>query len=171
VRVELWTDGSGTRPGHPGGWAFVLRTVDEHGYPLGHKLERSGGMLDATNNRAELTAVLMGLRALARGAAVTVYTDSEYVANAFVYGYVHRWASREWRKVKNDDLWRQLLTEVAAHRVAWRHVKGHSGVELNVRCDQLAGAARKAVVAGTATVADVDFWRHPLFADAALLAS
>jgi ribonuclease HI len=59
VEVELWTDGSSTGAVGDGGWAYVLR--------CGEKVkEGSGYVADTTNNRMEMTGLLMGLRALTR---------------------------------------------------------------------------------------------------------
>jgi len=42
------------------------------------------------------------------------------------------------------ELWEALLEQLALHTVTWRKVKGHAGVELNERCDELAVAACRA---------------------------
>ncbi|MEJ7787214.1 MAG: ribonuclease H [Solirubrobacteraceae bacterium] len=137
--VELWTDGSGTVMGQPGGWACVLRQKRD-----GEWVEReiSGAAESTTNNRMELTALMEGLRALRRPCNVVVYTDSEYVANPFIKGWLPIWKARNWSKVKNSDLWKEILRRSVTHRLELSWVKGHSGVDLNERCDKLAGQER-----------------------------
>lgn len=148
--IELWTDGSGTRAG-PIGWAWVLRAFDDQGELVA---ERTGGGFgdDGTNNRAELMALLDGLRALHQSSHVVVFTDSEYVMKPWTEGYLARWIERGWRKttggpVLNADLWRAIVEAASPHRIEWRYVEGHTGVDLNERCDRLAGAARRVVKA------------------------
>jgi ribonuclease HI len=138
VAVELWTDGSG-RPDGPIGWAYVLRC-------RGVERAASGFVAAGTSNRAEMTAMLMGLRALKRPCRVTVCTDSEYLANPFRNGWIERWQARNWRKVKNVDLWHALVAAAAPHELTMRWVRGHTNIALNEECDQLAALARRAAL-------------------------
>ncbi|MGN6380403.1 MAG: ribonuclease HI [Gaiellales bacterium] len=134
--VELWTDGACSGNPGPGGWAAVLRWN-------GHLKELSGGDPVTTNNRMELTSVIEGLKALTRPVDVVVHVDSAYVESAFTLGWLERWQQNGWRTsdkkpVKNRDLWEQLAEQVDRHRVTWKRVRGHAGVEWNERADQLA---------------------------------
>ena len=150
--VELWTDGSGTAEG-PCGWAYVLRWIPDHGEPV--EREGSGHLLEGTNNVAELTAVIEGLRRLERRCRVVIYTDSRYVMGPFTEGWLASWRSRGWRNaqkkpVANRELIEALEAEVLKHQVEWRHVHGHTGVEHNERCDRLAGEQRREAIAAVA---------------------
>lgn len=143
--VDLWTDGSGTTLGHPGGWAFVL----EAPHPVtGERVRKEGcgGADDTTNNRMEMTACLMGLRALKRSTMVVVHTDSEYLMRPFTEGWLERWVATNFKKKQNPDLWMLLREQVGRHIVTWEWVKGHSKIELNERCDELAGAERRRLI-------------------------
>jgi ribonuclease HI len=136
VRLELWTDGACSGNPGPGGWAAILVK----------RLELSDGVPATTNNRMELQAVIEGLRALERPSAVIVHTDSAYVMDAVTKRWHVRWRARGWltadkQPVKNRELWEELLALVEGHAVTWQKVKGHAGVELNERCDELAVAA------------------------------
>jgi ribonuclease HI len=138
--VELWADGACSGNPGPGGWAAILRWN-------GHERELSGGERLTTNNRMELQSVIEGLAAISRPMDVIVHTDSSYVEQAFTRGWLKGWQRNGWRTaskqpVKNQDLWERLAEEAARHRVEFRRVKGHAGVELNERADQLAVAAR-----------------------------
>jgi ribonuclease HI len=139
--VEVWCDGSGTVRGNPGGWGVVLVDVE-----TGVIRELSGGILDATNNIAELTAAIKGINALRMPCRVAVYSDSEYVVNAFRHDWFKAWERKKWAKVKNVELWHELLRATQRHDISFHHVDGHSGVELNERCDKMAGACRRAIV-------------------------
>jgi ribonuclease HI len=138
--VELWTDGACSGNPGPGGWGAILRWGD-------HERELSGGEPDTTNNRMELMSVIMGLAAITRPMDVVIHTDSSYVEQAFTKGWLRSWQQNGWRTadkkpVKNQDLWQRLAEEAARHKVTFRRVRGHSGVELNERADQLAVAER-----------------------------
>jgi ribonuclease HI len=141
--VQLFTDGACSGNPGPGGWAFLLR------HPAsGKELERSGSERETTNNRMELLAVIRGLEALKRPAAVELVTDSTYVGRGLsewmAKWKANGWRRREkgaWKEVKNEDLWRQLDALLARHRVRFTHVRGHAGHAENERCDALAVAA------------------------------
>lgn len=149
--VEVWTDGSGTTSG-PWGSCAILRFMQTNGEVHDREVLTWGE--EGTNNVAELSAVIAGLSTLTRRCRVTVYTDSEYVMNGFCEcdgkpeGRVERWKRNGWKTgekadVKNRELWERLDVEVARHQVTWLHVKGHAGVALNEKADELAGMARK----------------------------
>jgi ribonuclease HI len=145
MKVELWTDGSSTGEVGDAGWAYLMRYGT-------HEKEGSGFLPDSTNQRAEMTAALMGLRALKRPAAVEISTDSAYLMHAFTQGWLKKWKSNGWmagsgsraHPVVSRDLWEALLVEAAGHNVTWKKVKGHSGNEHNDRVDLLAVAAKVA---------------------------
>ena len=135
-KVDIFTDGACSGNPGVGGWAAVLVFN-------GIKKEISGYDKQTTNNRMEMFAVIMGLRALKEPCEVVVTTDSAYVADAFNKGWVESWQKNNWRtankdEVKNIDLWRALLYEIKRHKVSFVRVKGHADNELNNRCDFLA---------------------------------
>ena len=137
----IHTDGSCLRnPGGAGGWAAVIETA-----ATGAVEEKSGGAPETTNNRMELTAALMALTAVPEGARVALYTDSQYLKNAFTKFWLPAWKKRGWKKadgepVLNQDLWVQLDAAFAARQVQFHWVKGHAGNPRNERCDVLARA-------------------------------
>ena len=107
--------------------------------------EKSGGAPETTNNRMELTAALMALSAVPEGARVALYTDSQYLKNAFTKFWLPAWKKRGWKKadgepVLNQDLWVQLDAAFATRQVQFHWVKGHAGNPRNERCDALARA-------------------------------
>lgn len=138
--MELWADGACSGNPGPGGWAAILRCD-------GHERELSGGEPQTTNNRMELRSVIEGLRALTRPVHVIVHTDSSYVERPFSDGWLDSWQRNGWRTkdkkdVKNRELWEELLALTQQHQVEFKRVKGHSGIELNERVDELAVAER-----------------------------
>jgi ribonuclease HI len=95
----------------------------------------------------ELMSVIMGLAAITRPMDVVINTDSAYVEQAFTKGWLEQWQRNGWRTaskqaVKNQDLWQRLAEEAARHNVSFQRVRGHTGVEMNERADQLAVAER-----------------------------
>lgn len=113
----------------------------------GTRKELSGAQRETTNNRMELTGAIEALKALKKPCNVKLYTDSEYVKNAFTAGWIENWQRNGWRTagrkaVKNEDLWRELLALAQKHHVSWHWVRGHASNPNNNRCDELAVAAR-----------------------------
>lgn len=145
TRILLSFDGSGSTTGTPGGWAYILQALNiETGEILKHQ-EGFGGAVSSSNNRMELTALLMGIRALKKPTTLTVIGDSEYVLNGWRENWLAAWQAKNWHKVKNVDIWKQLLKAVEPHEIEWQWVRGHTGHPLNERCDKLAGECRRAV--------------------------
>ena len=133
--VEVYADGACRGNPGPGGWGVLLRSG-------GRERELHGGEAATTNNRMELTAVIRALEALAPGARVRVFTDSQYVQKG-ISAWIHDWKRRGWRTadkkpVKNQDLWMRLDEAARAHAVEWHWVRGHAGHPENERADALA---------------------------------
>ncbi len=143
--VKIYTDGAARgNPDGPGGYGTVLEYVDPKGQL--HVKEMSRGYVKTTNNRMELMAVIAGLEALNRPCTVEIYSDSQYVVNAFNQHWVDGWIRKGWRRgknepVKNVDLWKRLLKAKEPHEVSFHWVKGHDGHPQNERCDELATMA------------------------------
>ena len=135
--VRLYTDGACRGNPGPGGWGAILV------YGRFEK-ELSGGERETTNNRRELLAAISGLEALKEPCAVTLYSDSKYLVDAFLLGWVEGWRAHGWRRgkdeLKNPDLWARLYELTRTHTVTFEWVKGHNGHEYNERCDALATA-------------------------------
>ena len=139
--ITIYTDGACSGNPGPGGWGAILEWK-------GVEKELSGGEGDTTNNRMELTAVIRALQALKEPCAVDLYTDSKYVCDAVLKGWVYGWKKNGWRKADkkpalNVDLWETLLPLLSHHEVTWHWVKGHAENEKNNRCDKLAVAESK----------------------------
>lgn len=145
MHVDIYTDGAARgNPDGPGGFGTILEYVDPKGQV--HKREYSQGYVKTTNNRMELMAVITGLEALNRPCDVTVYSDSQYVVNAFNQHWIDGWLKKGWKRgknepVKNTDLWKRLLKAKEPHNVTFQWVKGHDGHPQNERCDELATTA------------------------------
>ena len=145
MKVILYTDGAARgNPEGPGGYGAILEYIDTKGQL--HTKEMSQGYVKTTNNRMELMAVITGLEALNRPCEVDVYSDSQYVINAFNQHWIDSWIRKNWKRgknepVKNVDLWKRLLKAASPHKITWTWVKGHNGHPQNERCDLLATTA------------------------------
>jgi ribonuclease HI len=144
--VEMFTDGACTGNPGPGGYGVVLK--------LGrHRRELSGAFSETTNNRMELMAAIVGLRALNRHCRVRLTSDSEYLIESLTKGWVARWRENGWwrsanQRAVNHDLWETLLDLMAMHEVSLIWTRGHAGDAENERCDELARQAIGSSVAG-----------------------
>lgn len=134
--VDIYTDGACSGNPGIGGYCAIL---------IYKGIEKiiSGREENTTNNRMEMLAVIKGLSALKEKCNVNVYSDSQYVVDAFNEGWLDAWQSSGWRTagkkdVKNVELWQQLIELVNGHNVKFIKVKGHSDNEYNNRCDKIA---------------------------------
>ena len=135
-KVTIYTDGACSGNPGPGGWGAILIFGDI-------KKEISGGKKDTTNNIMELTAALEALKMLKRPCDVKLYSDSAYLVNGFINGWIYNWKKNNWKTsnkepVKNKEIWEELYKMTKIHKIEFIKVKGHSDNEFNNRCDELA---------------------------------
>lgn len=141
-QVTIYTDGACHGNPGPGGYGVVLIYGE-------NRKELSGGFSNTTNNRMEMMAAIRALEALKGRCKVTLYSDSRYLIDAIMLGWVKRWKANGWMRNKkepalNVDLWERLLSLIEKHEVEFHWVRGHAGNPENERCDALANeAARK----------------------------
>lgn len=128
--VILYSDGSSLGNPGAGGYGGIL---DYNG----KRKIFSGGDVGVTNNQMELKAVIEGLKLLKEPCKVLVVTDSSYVADA-INSWLSNWIKKDFKGVKNIDLWREYLEVAKNHQVSAKWVRGHSGHEENELCDKLA---------------------------------
>ncbi|MCL2266219.1 MAG: ribonuclease HI [Treponema sp.] len=104
-----------------------------------------GSEKETTNNRMELTAVIMALRALKKldsmPRSIALLTDSQYVQKG-ITEWIHSWKRNSWRTsdkapVKNKDLWVELDALAGGFKLQWEWIKGHAGNEFNEMCDEM----------------------------------
>lgn len=134
--VIIHTDGSCIHNPGPGGWAALL----SYG---GHEKLISGSSPWTTNNKMELTALIMALEKLKRPCTTVVYTDSRYVRDSIEKGWLDNWIKNKWIKtdkkpVANRDLWKHFVELRKIHTIKVHWIKGHNGHEENERVDTVA---------------------------------
>ncbi|MCH5313324.1 MAG: ribonuclease HI [Helicobacter sp.] len=134
-QVTLYCDGSSLGNPGAGGWCGILSFGSKQ------KILR-GGEFNTTNNRMELLAVIESLKALKEPCIVELYSDSSYVCNG-INEWLKKWEAKQFKNVKNPDLWQSYLQVSAPHQVRAHWVKGHNGVPQNELCDKLAKESAK----------------------------
>ncbi|MBO7187095.1 MAG: ribonuclease HI [Clostridia bacterium] len=135
-KVTIYTDGACSYNPGPGGYASIL---------MYNGVEKviSGGENETTNNRMEILAVITALKALKEPCEVDLYSDSQYVVDAFDKGWIYNWQNNNWKtsgksQVKNVELWQELYSLTKIHKINFIKVKGHADNEFNNRCDKIA---------------------------------
>ena len=141
--LKIYTDGGCSGNPGPGGWAYVMVIQTFQGEQI--IAQNKGAEKDTTNNRMELTAVIMALRDLLSmdnaPRQASVYTDSQYVQKG-ITEWIHTWKRNSWRTsdkkpVKNQDLWIELDSLASEFPIQWHWVKGHAGNVYNEICDAM----------------------------------
>ena len=136
--IKLYTDGATSnngKDGAHGGWAFAILEDDKitnayYGPITGDKI---------TNNVAELSAVMMGLRAIMgsfpervrANEPIEIYSDSAYFCNCIKDKWYVNWQQNGWinskkQPVENRELWEEILRLLSCGNISVNKVKGHS---------------------------------------------
>jgi ribonuclease HI len=131
VPKDAWTvyaDGACSGNPGPAGLGIVLVSPDG-----GTRLEGYEYLGTATNNIAELTAILRATEIVPDGVPFVLHTDSQYSIGVLTKG---------WKAKANQELIASVKGALAGRR-GWRlvYVPGHAGVPLNERADELAREA------------------------------
>ena len=133
-QVHIYTDGAAKGNPGLGGYGVVMELVGTV-----HKKEFYEGFRHTTNNRMELLAVIVGLEKLKNEKmAVLVISDSKYVIDSVVKGWVFGWEKKGFIGKKNPDLWQRFLKIYRKQKVDFKWIKGHNNHQQNERCDTLA---------------------------------
>lgn len=128
--ITLYVDGACRGNPGLGGWgAYIVNDQQEH--------KIYGGEDHTTNNRMELTAAIEGILFCDKQDKLVIYTDSKYVKQG-ITEWIHGWKKKNWKDVKNPDLWQKLDEVCQGRDIEWHWVKGHAGHPGNEMADQLA---------------------------------
>jgi ribonuclease HI len=127
AKLVAYTDGACSGNPGPAGLGVVL-TED------GNRRELSEYLGVGTNNVAELTAILRALEGVGRSAEpMLVHTDSQYAIGVLTKG---------WKAKANTQLIADIKERMRNFpKLTLVYVKGHAGIPLNERADELARAA------------------------------
>jgi ribonuclease HI len=141
--VMAYTDGACIKnPGGPAGWSALLWAMADVINTEGGKVREGAPCLEcyghipkaptATNNRAEIAAVLAVLSLAPPTLPLHIYSDSDYTIKV---------AQGIYQMKANQDLW-ELYRKLLSYRKqppSFTWVRGHVGQEHNERADELAG--------------------------------
>lgn len=128
--ITLYVDGACRGNPGLGGWgAYVITESEEH--------KLYGGEPHTTNNRMELMAAIEGIKFCPTDAKLIIWTDSNYVKQG-ITEWIHGWKKKNWKDVKNPDLWKLLDATCQGREIEWNWIKGHAGHAGNEMADQLA---------------------------------
>jgi ribonuclease HI len=133
VRAQwiAYTDGACSGNPGPAGSGMVVIAPD------GKVHEGFEYLGSATNNVAELTAILRGVESIPTDAeSAAVMTDSKYAIGVLTKG---------WKAKVNQELILHARQALAGRSIRLVYVPGHAGVPMNERADEL---AREAVSTG-----------------------
>ena len=129
-QITLYVDGACRGNPGLGGWgAYVITENGEH--------KLFGGEPNTTNNRMELSAAIEGIAFCPMEAKIVIWTDSIYVKRG-ITEWIQGWKKKNWKDVKNPDLWKKLDATCQNREIEWNWIKGHSGHPGNEMADHLA---------------------------------
>ncbi len=145
MTIRVAADGSALGNPGPAGWAWY---IDDTSWA-------AGGFDHATNNQAELTAVLQFFRSTSHLTEdLLILCDSQYVINC-ITKWMPGWKKKGWRKadgkpVLNVDLLTELDDAIVGRSYRFEWVKGHANHPLNEAADSRARAVSEAIKRGSA---------------------
>ena len=125
---ELYTDGGYSIPADLGAFAYVIlqdgKEIKRYAQKIAHE----------TNNRAEIKAIMEGVRVLPDKSHITVYSDSRYAIGVL---------SGRYNAKANTDLVYEYkkMVRTRGFKVEYRWVRGHNGNKWNELCDTLCNEA------------------------------
>ncbi|MCA9353285.1 ribonuclease HI [Candidatus Nomurabacteria bacterium] len=148
--IDIYTDGSSRGNPGRGGWGSIVCIKPKNKDGNTDKIVELGGFEEATtNNRMELTAIKESLSHIEKRkieGEINIFTDSSYALNG-LSGWMYGWEKNGWKTstgedVLNKDIWQELLGLFLRIKrkngINMNKVKGHSGVLLNERADDIA---------------------------------
>ena len=134
--MDVYTDGSCLEnPDGRGGWAVLILSNE-------YEVEIVGNNPSTTNNKMELQAVIEALEFIENESDITIYSDSQYVIKG-ITDWIENWIRKDWKNVKNVELWKKLYILTRNRNVKWEWVKAHANNKYNNRVDILARNAAK----------------------------
>jgi ribonuclease HI len=139
----VFTDGAAHPNPGAGGWGAVYVVENEI------VAQEHGADPHTTNNRMELTALIVGYRLVPPGQPAVMMTDSQLCVDT-INTWAAGWEKNGWKRkggeIKNLDLVQQLYQLARAHpQIELRWIKSHNGYRWNEYADALATAYRRAV--------------------------
>lgn len=143
--IEIWTDGSSSNnKTRCAGYGTILKYKD-------HYKEFWGGFEpDTTNQQTEVYSCLVGLQQIkTNDIPIKIHSDSAYLINCMTQDWINKkwrmngWTNSTGESVANQELWEELDRLVKKQTyIEWLKVKGHQGIPLNERADDISVRGR-----------------------------
>lgn len=126
VNIYLYTTIKGPKK-HSGVFVCILETETQRGPAT---LTTIKELEEATENQAELKALLTALKRVKKPCTLSIYTDSNYVAAGYECNRVEKWKESGWinakgKPVANKEEWQEVAELLNAHEFQFI-VKQHS---------------------------------------------
>lgn len=142
--VLIYTDGGCRHRAKLGAYAFLI--INQK---TGERFSGKRAVPGVTNQQMELMALLSALKhsLQAKSSKIVIVTDSKYVMQTFVNGWIETWHQNSWVKndkqpVKNVGLMKALYNTISQfNSVNFKWVKGHANNSGNNRVDLLVNQA------------------------------
>lgn len=132
--LQIWVDGACSPNPGLGGWGIYMKYGDI-------EKDFSGAVPNSTNNTMELLASIKALEQLKKKCDVIIYSDSNYVVQG-ITEWSKNWVKKNFKGIKNVELWKTLIALDNIYQPKWVWVKGHGTNAGNIRADELAVQAR-----------------------------
>ena len=136
--ISIYTDGACS--GNPGKGAFSYVILVDN-----NEIQRyANGFIKTTNNRMELMAIIEAIKYIKllekidNNTNVSIYSDSKYVIDSINKNWLNNWILKNFKNVKNVDLWKEFINVKHNLNINFIWVEGHSNVKYNEICDKLA---------------------------------
>jgi len=121
----IYTDGSYSSSTENGGWGALLTSNNQHTVLQGNVKKDS----HPTSNRMELLSAIKSIESTPIGSKIKILSDSQYLIGTM---------TKNWKRGKNLDLWKELDNICGNRMVTWKKVGGHSGIPENEFVNDLA---------------------------------
>lgn len=134
--IHIYSDGACHGNGQEeniGGFGYIVVIKGEE---FTHYTE---AVRNTTNNRMELQGAISSLEFIekyCKDIPSIIYTDSQYVQKGAEI-WCKSWIKKDWKGVKNQDLWKTLISikQKTQTKIEW--VRGHNGNKFNEIIDKI----------------------------------
>jgi ribonuclease HI len=136
THFEIFTDGSCRGNPGPGGWAGLIKNLDND-----EEIVVKGNSSETTNNIMELSAIIFSIKKVKEQylavSSIKIYSDSNYCIKG-ISEWMPGWIKTDFKGKKNVDLWKYYLQVSAGLKITTEWVKAHNGHPENERVDKIA---------------------------------